>query len=147
MSELYPINLSSPPDLKFIIGSKIKDMQKHEYHYCLFFGNYSLNIETHWRLLKNNSFLWGIVDDGQIYGLKKAIDVSKKVLKELKDKKITKVEFKNNIGDLIINIEEIYEFQILNFSVAFDPWELYSNSGELEMWVGSNRDEILYYKE
>ena len=127
-------------NLKFTFFSYFQESNTWNFN---FEEKVSLQSECLWRLLYKGKIKFTSNDHGQSYGHKEPHDLEKEVMKLLQNISLFKIERNLLTGDLFLEFEKGYQFQLLTDSSGFESWSLEINSKQI---IGLGQGDIAKFQ-
>lgn len=84
----------------------------------------SIQVECLWRFLNKGKIKYTSNDHGQMYGHEEPYDLEKQVMDLLQNNSLLKIDRNLLTGDLYLEFENEYMFELLTDSSGFESWFL-----------------------
>jgi hypothetical protein len=114
-----------------LVGRKLCDVQKHEYHWSFGFGaKVVISAECPWRIL-SDEIAFTDRDHGQQFGLLAPLDGEQEVVRLLSGKLVEHASRRERTGDLLVEFSGSVTLEVLNLSRGYEAWQLFSPGMEV----------------
>jgi Family of unknown function (DUF6188) len=114
-----------------LTGLLCTTVSRSDYLWQFTFGNRdaALNLECPWRLLAEESIVYGYEDHGQKFGHSEPVDGVKKTETLIANSPVSLVEIQQGSADLSITFENGVRLQAFNGSSGYEGWTCAFESG------------------
>jgi hypothetical protein len=122
----------NPPELGWLIGRKVKSVEKADYTWFFVFDDdSSIATEDTWRLINAGQVVVTSEDHGHRFGLPSPIDAAHKAMLEVSEDAIQQFEVDVRTGDLSLYIRKEKILQFLQLSCGYESWHAASVTHEV----------------
>jgi hypothetical protein len=130
-------------DLKWLIGSRIKDIGKQDYTWFFTFDERdSITTESTWRLVTSAGIKATSEDHGHKFGLSAPLDVIDVAKKKIGQHTIKQYNLDPRTGDLSLHFEDNSILQFLNLSSGYESWHIVHGAHEIICMGGGKLHEF-----
>ena len=111
------------PDLSWLIGHRIKEIDKQDYTWFFTFDDGStVYTEGPWRVARAEGIVVTSTDDGHTFGLSTPVDASQRTMERITNGRVEKFEVDPRTGDLTLFLEGATTIQFLQLSCGYESW-------------------------
>jgi hypothetical protein len=131
------------PDLEWMIGSSLTDVEKTDYTWVFRFsdGTTITTTDSPWRLVGPEGILATSEDDGHQFGLPVPIDARQILRREAGGKAIENATVKETTGDLVLTMGQ-GSLEFLCLSMGYEAWHLTGANLEFVCMGGGRVERI-----
>jgi hypothetical protein len=117
------ISDDSKPDMTWLIGRKIQDVEKVDYSWFFVLDDgSSIGTESPWRLVTVKGIVVTSEDHGHAFGLPAPVNATERVTKTVAQSHVSGFELKEGTSDLVLHFENSASIEFLNLSCGYESW-------------------------
>jgi hypothetical protein len=128
--------------LNFITNSLLEDVtydSNGQSWYFKFSDGISVSASGFWRLLEKKKIVLVSSDHGHQFGLPKPLDLSKEIKNRLTNKKLLKIQVKEDSADLALIFSDQFEIEIFISSSGYESYDFSLNE---KRYIGLGSGDI-----